>query len=305
VKARCGLSLLLILLALASAGCAEATSDSRDAPSPAESYESAEDGIEVPDVANDDGADAVSNIEAEGLTATLVDANDDPGFDDARDATGCDVVDQDPAADHVVERDSEVTISVDCTQLDWENQEGSRWELFDEAYATGFDAGCEALFADSPNGSLYEDDVEYTATDCQNENPGAGSEASDLPTDVPDDPETVGTEVGELDGCTALFANQGVTSLNYGEASLTDLDCPLRGTAAAARPDKPDRSGGNPPKGGSGPMGSSRRRSSHGWSSCHPQSSSPTSRRRPPLPRRTSSEPRRGSRSASPRASAS
>jgi hypothetical protein len=30
-----------------------------------------------------------------------------------------------------------------------------------------------------------------------------------------------------------------------------------------------------------------------GWSSCEPQSSMPTSRRRPPLPRRTSSEPRR------------
>jgi len=39
----------------------------------------------------------------------------------------------------------------------------------------------------------------------------------------------------------------------------------------------------------SGPEGSSRRRSSQGWSSCHPQSSMPTSRRRPPLPRRTSS----------------
>ncbi len=44
---------------------------------------------------------------------------------------------------------------------------------------------------------------------------------------------------------------------------------------------------------------------SQGWSSCQPQLSMPTSRRRPPLPRRTSSEPRRWSRSASVSASAS
>jgi hypothetical protein len=55
----------------------------------------------------------------------------------------------------------------------------------------------------------------------------------------------------------------------------------------------------------SGPTGSVIRAVSHGSSSCHPQSSIPTSRRRPPLPRRTSSEPRRRSRSASCSASAS
>jgi hypothetical protein len=55
----------------------------------------------------------------------------------------------------------------------------------------------------------------------------------------------------------------------------------------------------------SGPIGSAMRASSHGSSSCHPQSSIPTSRRRPPLPRRTSSEPRRRSRSASRSESAS
>jgi hypothetical protein len=51
--------------------------------------------------------------------------------------------------------------------------------------------------------------------------------------------------------------------------------------------------------------GSMTRAVSHGSSSCHPQSSIPTSRRRPALPRRTSSEPRWRSRSASCSASAS
>ncbi len=54
-----------------------------------------------------------------------------------------------------------------------------------------------------------------------------------------------------------------------------------------------------------GATGSSVRASSHGCSCSHAHSSIPTSRRRPPLPRRTSSEPRRRSRSASPSARAS
>jgi hypothetical protein len=55
----------------------------------------------------------------------------------------------------------------------------------------------------------------------------------------------------------------------------------------------------------SGPTGSSTRTWSHGWSCSHAQSSIPASRCRPPLPRRTSSDPCRGSRSASASASAS
>jgi hypothetical protein len=55
----------------------------------------------------------------------------------------------------------------------------------------------------------------------------------------------------------------------------------------------------------SGPTGSSTRAASQGRSCSQPHSSMPTSRRRPPLPLRTSSEPRRWSRSCSARASAS
>jgi hypothetical protein len=39
--------------------------------------------------------------------------------------------------------------------------------------------------------------------------------------DVPDDPESAGTEVGELDGCQALFEQEGIASLNYGTDSIT------------------------------------------------------------------------------------
>jgi hypothetical protein len=199
-----------------------------------------DEGIEAPDVSGEDAADAVSDVEAEELTATLADdGEDDPLFDTSRDPSGCTVTDQDPAAGEPVDDGGEVTIYVDCRQVDWENQDGSDWETFSEAYTAGFDDGCDALFNESPNGSLYEDDYEYTVIDCQNENPGDGSEASDAPVDVPDDPEASGTELGELDGCQALFENQGVASLNYGEQSITEDQCPIGGTATVA----PDKSG--------------------------------------------------------------
>jgi hypothetical protein len=129
----------------------------------------------------------VSLVEAEGLTATLADANSEVSFDASRDATGCEVTDQEPAAGDTLAEGDEVTITVDCRQVDWENQQGPDWDSFSDAYASAFDDGCQALFGTSPDGSLYEDDYEYTAIDCQNLNPGDGSSASDLPGDVPDD----------------------------------------------------------------------------------------------------------------------
>jgi hypothetical protein len=55
----------------------------------------------------------------------------------------------------------------------------------------------------------------------------------------------------------------------------------------------------------SGPTGRSTRAASHGRSCSNAHVSIPISRRRPPLPLRTSSEPRRASRSRSPSTSAS
>ncbi|WP_028066561.1 hypothetical protein [Solirubrobacter soli] len=165
-----------------------------------------------------------------------MDADDDPGFDSARDATGCDVENQDPTAGEMVDDTAEVQITVSCAQVDWENQEGTAWEAFSDAYTTGFDDGCQALFDESPNGSLYENDDEYSAVDCQNENPGDASNTSALPDDVPDDPDAAGREAGELDGCIALFDNQAVTSLNYGPDSWTRDDCPIGASVVAPAP---------------------------------------------------------------------
>ncbi len=237
----------VVCVAGPAAGCGEASGG----------VESTNEGsTEVPHVAGGDGADAVFAVESEGLTVTLADADDDPGFDSSRDATGCEVEDQEPPAGEMVEEGTEVRITVSCAQVDWENQVGSAWESFNEAYLSGFDSGCEALFNESPDGSMYEDDTEYTALDCQNENPGDASSASDIPSEVPDDAEAAGTELGELDGCTAMFDNGAVLSLNYGEQSWTAADCPIGDTVVSpensAGPDGEvsGQSGGGSQKGG-------------------------------------------------------
>lgn len=215
----------LLTIACVAVGCGESAAGPDPAGNVSGDIGSSE--IDVPDLSLGDGADAVSALEAEGLTATLADADSDPGFDSARDAVGCEVRDQEPAAGETVVEGDEVTITVSCAQIDWENQEGAAWEAFDEAYGAGFDDGCEALFDESPTGSMFEDDSEYTALDCQSENPGDGSEGSDVPGDVPDGPEAAGTELGELDGCTSMFDHGTVYSLNYGDSSWTESDCPL------------------------------------------------------------------------------
>ena len=105
-------------------------------------------------VSSDDGAQAVSAVEDAGFEPTLADANDDPGFDSARDASGCEVTEQDPSAGEFGNEGDEVIITVDCAQVDWENREGAQWDAFNEAYQSSFDDGCQALFDESRTGSL-------------------------------------------------------------------------------------------------------------------------------------------------------
>jgi hypothetical protein len=238
----CLIFLLCAYAALAACGGSSTTSGGVDAGSDSGAFDGSA-AIEVPDVSGENGASAVSDVEDAGLEVTLADANDDPGFDTSRDASGCEVTDQDPAAGEQAAEGDEVTVTVDCAQVDWENNEGAQWEDFNDGYRSGFEDGCQELFDQSPDGNLYENDVQYTATDCQDEEPGDASDASDVPSDVPDDPQAAGSDLGELDGCQALFENEGVTSLNYGTDSYTEDDCPIGApapsTSTSTSPSKP------------------------------------------------------------------
>ena len=222
------LAAIAALCLLASGGCG-ASDPVGGEPAPEEAG-----AVEVPDVvAESDGADAAFAAEEAGFTATLV---DEDGYEIDSDGTACPVLDQDPAAGNTGAEGDDIAVTVDCRQVDWENQEGDGWDAFNASYSTGFDTGCEDLFNQSPDGSFYEDDYEYTVDDCHSLNPGDASNASDVPSDVPDDPESAGDEVGQLDGCAALFVESGVLSLNHGTDSYTEADCPV----AAGVPPEPE-----------------------------------------------------------------
>jgi hypothetical protein len=106
----------------------------------------ASDSISVPDVVDTDGADAVTTIEDAGLTASLIGTDEEPSLDATRDPAGCTVEDQDPASGTDAAPDDEVTVTIDCRQVDWEGQEGDAWDEFNSRFIDGYADGCTALF---------------------------------------------------------------------------------------------------------------------------------------------------------------
>jgi hypothetical protein len=112
------------------------------------------------------------------------------------------------------------------SQEEWDNQEGEAWDLFDDAYLTGWDEGCDLVFDESPDGSLFDQGEEFTADDCYAKAPYDASD-SDLPIDVPDDPEYDGEELGTHDGCLAAFEDTYDDALFWGdEVSVDSSICP-------------------------------------------------------------------------------
>lgn len=171
---------------------------------------------EVPNVEGEDGQDAVDTLEAEGFTVSF-------SQDDGRDPAGCTVDSQDPIGE--AEPGTEIVLELNCRQVDWENQEGEDWESFSTAYSTGWDEGCEEAFSLSPDGTLHsEDDQQFTTLDCPSaEDPPF----TDVPSEVPDDPEAVGQELGVHDGCVSVFEDLSLSGeLYYGDDVFSANDCP-------------------------------------------------------------------------------
>lgn len=173
--------------------------------------------VDVPDLTGEDGADAVSELEDLGLTVSFEE-------DNGRDASGCEVLSQDTVGD--ADPGSDVILELDCRQVDWENQTGEDWDTFNSSYSDGWDSGCDDAFNNSPDGSLYYDEEEFTASDCQNQNPGDATSA-DIPPDVPDDPAYDGEQLGETDGCDSAFRDLSPdgTYLYYGDDQYDNSYC--------------------------------------------------------------------------------
>ena len=110
---------------------------------------------------------------------------------------------------------------------EWAYQEGDYWQLFSDAYDSGWDTGCDVAFEGSPDGYLYDQGDQYSADDCYANNPYDASSGSDVPAEIPDDPEAAGDELGQHDGCVSAFEDLTLYGvLNYGADSYDESVCP-------------------------------------------------------------------------------
>jgi hypothetical protein len=178
---------------LIASGCSEETDQASEPPKPPPPR--------VPDMTGLEGSDALDDLESAGYT----DVNFAP--DPYTDGAGCTVTDQSPVGGSRAPKRAPLTLTVDCTEINWENQEGPEWEAFTKGYSQGFRDGCIALFtiAGEP---VYDDDpyeerfvTEYYLTDCT----FLEDEPQDVPFSPPPDPPSEGYDQGFADGCDALF----------------------------------------------------------------------------------------------------
>jgi len=217
-------------MAVCLASCAQSGEEEPAANEQAVSVETESASVSVPDVTGTDAEDAQGTVEQANLTVTL---------DPDRDAAGCTVETQDPDSAQTVEPQTDVTLTLDCRQVDWEAREGDDWDTYVSGYESGFQEGCEALFLLPAGFELYVDGTPYDQTECENQ----AGDPSDPPTDVPDDPESDGNESGTTDGCQATFDLAGAETLYEGSVAYTAGDCD---PAPAAKPAKVKQKQGKP-----------------------------------------------------------
>jgi hypothetical protein len=109
----------------------------------------------------------------------------------------------------------------------WDNEDGPDWEAFNDAYATGWDEGCDTAFSGSPDGYLYDQGEQFSAEDCYFNNPGDASSSAEVPIEAPVDPGVEGEEFGNHDGCVSAFDELGYDgALFYGDVGYGSSDCP-------------------------------------------------------------------------------
>lgn len=105
----------------------------------------------------------------------------------------------------------------------WESARGEAWDAFASAYASGWAAGCLAVFDRSSDGVLFYDGEPYDSSDCPSSvDPSING---DMPVAVPVDPSSEGYALGRAAGCVALYGNIIVTSLSSGTRTYTASDC--------------------------------------------------------------------------------
>ena len=111
----------------------------------------------------------------------------------------------------------------------WSDHEGDAWKEFEEGYSDGWGHGCELTFRlGGVSGTLYANGEEFTSSDCDDGEPSDASDASEVPSDEPEDAYGAGMEVGVDDACEYAFEDVApIGTLNRGPRAFNSSDCSL------------------------------------------------------------------------------
>jgi hypothetical protein len=146
--------------------------------------------------------------------------------------SGCDGVSRQPSPDSAeyedpVAEDPEDLSEEEQATADWENRQGEAWDAYSTAFQESGASACQDFFNQTDNGSMYNDDYEYTATDCENAFDGDADTSSyvDVPAEPPFDPESDGADAGRQAACEGFFDEEGVDELYWGTDAYTADDC--------------------------------------------------------------------------------
>jgi hypothetical protein len=130
-----------------------------------------------------------------------------------------------PTSDYDYESDDSDYYPYEDAQDAWDNQDGQDWEAFSDGYVQGWEAGCDVVFDESPDGYLYDQGEQFAVEDCYANEPLDASDA-DIPYEVPIDPEDEGYALGESDGCISAFELPIDGAFFYGPDGYNDSMCP-------------------------------------------------------------------------------
>jgi hypothetical protein len=147
--------------------------------------------VNVPDVAREDGAEAVAAMQQAGFKVSLEEV-DGVSTGTQFKADGCTVTSQDPPGKSLAKHGGVVTLTLDCAERDWEAETGDAWDEFATAYKAGFDDGCERLFGLTATALVSNAGEDLTIKDCKRLRPKDAGDASTVPPQLPRNPRAAG-----------------------------------------------------------------------------------------------------------------
>ena len=145
----------------------------------------------------------------------------DVGYDDGAPTASCEDFTHWQEAQDALDGDSSLEVALDddsdgvaCNDLGQSE--------YEEAWPTGYEEACEAVYAESPDGVLYLDGTGYEQSECEISDPGDG----EWEADSTGDPGTDGKRDAWTTACDEFFNTTVGGDLYWGDdVEVTQSDC--------------------------------------------------------------------------------